>query len=81
MPSNDGDGGDGGSSSAGSAHVSSSFAFAGLMQQPGREVMVDIGSGAAKPVFAAAALFPFARVVGIEVRPSGKFNVNGMNMD
>ncbi len=38
------------------------------MQTPGQDVMVDLGSGAGKPVFAAAALYPFKSVVGIEVR-------------
>ena len=39
----------------------------GVMQTPGGGVFYDIGSGTGKPCFAAAALFPFKKVVGIEV--------------
>jgi len=39
----------------------------GVMQEPGKDVLYDIGSGTGKPCFAAAAIFPFRKVVGIEV--------------
>jgi SAM-dependent methyltransferase len=39
----------------------------GIMQEPGKDVIYDIGSGTGKPCFAAAAIFPFRKVVGIEV--------------
>ncbi|KAM3571165.1 hypothetical protein VYU27_006778 [Nannochloropsis oceanica] len=38
-----------------------------VMQEPGKDVLYDIGSGTGKPCFAAAALFPFRKVVGIEL--------------
>jgi hypothetical protein len=57
-----------GSGSGSGTGVTASFEFAGVMQEPGTAVMVDLGSGAGKPVFAAAALYPFKRVVGIEAR-------------
>jgi SAM-dependent methyltransferase len=37
------------------------------MQEPGKDVLYDIGSGTGKPCFAAAALFPFRKVVGVEL--------------
>lgn len=39
----------------------------GVMQVPRKDVLYDIGSGTGKPCFAAAAIFPFRKVVGIEV--------------
>lgn len=58
---------EGSSSDDDGAASSSSFEYRGVMQEPGVDVCLDLGSGAGKPVFAAAALYPFKRVVGIEV--------------
>ena len=41
----------------------------GVMQTPGEGVFYDLGSGAGKPVVAAAALFAFERCVGVEFLP------------
>lgn len=41
----------------------------GGLQRPGG-IFYDIGSGMAKPVFAAALLHPFTRCVGVELLPS-----------
>lgn len=71
VPAPDPDGsGEGSTPSSSSTSSSSSFEFAGVMQAPGVDVLVDLGSGAGKPVFAAAALYPFKRVVGVEILES-----------
>ena len=62
-------GGDDAAAASASAQPSS-FEFGGVMQEPGVDVLVDLGSGAGKPVFAAAALYPFKRVIGIEILES-----------
>ncbi len=46
------------------------FVYEGLMQVPGKDVLFDIGSGTGKPCCAAAAVFPFKKVVGIEILES-----------
>lgn len=69
-PNPEGDGGGSTPSSSSTLSSSSSFEFAGVMQAPGVDVLVDLGSGAGKPVFAAAALYPFKRVVGVEILES-----------
>jgi hypothetical protein len=42
------------------------YEFNGL-KHPGKEIFVDLGSGTGKPCIAAALMYPFKKVIGIEV--------------